>query len=244
MKAKIIFLLLLISVSAFSQIFNTGAEARYLQIVNAQNRKDLIKDNIRNAELIADSLFFYTTAPGKFDADFLAMLAQSYFLLKDYQGTFFTILRQRTLFPSSKYENFLYTLFLTSSKHLKIDKKTADKIWLETSKEKISKLGDKERKILLLKLALTSPDRKLFGKAFHYLTLFEFQPAENQLPFWIAQWKLLYSLKFSPRKTLQLIDFQNTTDNYNFPDDIINSFPANFQKRVKRRIKFCKIFNF
>ncbi len=236
---NLIFLIvILLSSGVYSQNFNIKAESQYLEIINNQQRRDLIAISMRNAEIISDSLFCNNYAYG---SEFFLNLAESYYLLKRYNYVFFTVLRLRCLYPSERYINREHDLFYISCKKLKIPQYIADSIWRMTDSQSIHLLSYDKRKQLLLKTAMFAMDRKLYSTLFHYINLYENQTITENIPLYMAQWKLLYSLKFKPKKILSNVNFNATTVSYNF-SDLQKSFSLKFNKKVSRRLKLNMFF--
>ena len=101
MKTNRIFIFLLLtifSLSGYSQ-FSLSTELLYLQHINQQNNKRLIRGNIDDAEWTADSILS-NHSDKLYNAAFFFELGKSYFLLKQYDKALFSFFRQHYLFPN------------------------------------------------------------------------------------------------------------------------------------------------
>lgn len=80
--------------------FSVKTEYLYLKQINIQKNKILIKDNIKNAEIVISNITSKIDTPNKFNELFLSELVKSYFLINKNKEAFFYSLYQRCLFPN------------------------------------------------------------------------------------------------------------------------------------------------
>jgi hypothetical protein len=120
MKKRIVLgFLLAMVLTVFSQ--NLQSEYRYLTLVKTQQKK-LIYDNLRNAEIVADSLLFSKTLDKKTASLFLMELGNNYSALKKAEFALFSFLRQRFCFPTDTISLFVEKQMRFNALLLNIDK--------------------------------------------------------------------------------------------------------------------------
>ncbi len=218
MKKTVLFLsMFLTTVSLFSQSVKT--EYIYLTIVNRQQDKKLIKDNLRNAEIIADSLFFWTENPGiKNDSVaswFYKELAVSYYLSGDYPMALFSFLRQRFFYPNPKLNQFVADYFTESAAFVNIDKNMIDFQLEKSSPDKVLKLSSKEREYNLLNNSVLLNLKALNPVIMHYTDLIK--ESQSNVPEFVNRWAFLVNIGI-PQKLMKgyINYYQGEIDTLNF----------------------------
>lgn len=188
--------------------FNLFTELGYIQHINNQGRKDLIKDNIDNAEKKCDELLL-SPQTNKYASFFYAELGVSYFLIKDYEKAMFSILRQRILVPNDSVSNQIYTMYVEVAYRLKMETIEIDKLWSSTISDKIPAQYYQRLQFLLKKSIelyekqLRSPILKI-GEGFKYIS--------KDIPLWYNDWEFLTLIKIGEKDKKEIIDFSKTNN--------------------------------
>ncbi len=232
MKQTFVFVFILfISQLAVSQ--NITIENKYLELINRQNDKFIISDNIRNAELCADSLL-HMKKNDTINSIFLSNLAESYYLIKKYDFSIFTILRQKCLFPNKNLENNINSLLIANASKLRqsIDIQT---IINTTSPEKIQKLTYEQRLILLFQLSAKIYSKKLNHHLLNITNIYQ-SKINKQLPFCMAQFRIFYFSKMPFFKQKKYLNITNITQNYTF-EDLISNLPQRYRDRISKKTR-------
>lgn len=122
-KAFLYIFIIGLSLSGLTQDFNS--EYRYLSFVKTQT-KQLIKDNLRNAEVVSDQLIYSGTKGQQITALFFMELGDNYALIDKAEFALFSYLRQRFLFPNDSISLYVEKQIRTNALHLNIDKQMVD----------------------------------------------------------------------------------------------------------------------
>ncbi|MEA3317476.1 MAG: hypothetical protein U9R54_05925, partial [Bacteroidota bacterium] len=231
MKTKIsivTIILILVSLSSVAQ-FKTETEYLYLKLINNQANKDLIEDNIANAEIVANNIVLDTN--NEFAYLFFQELSRSYFILGQNSHAFYYKIQSRVLAPidsisSAKKKTFLNIAYINN-----LPDSLAKKYYKQTSIENIpTKLND--RIILILKLTVKLYDDKLTNNINKLgLKLYE---NNASIPLWYKHWKFLSLIGFNEKQKKDFILFNKSDDNSIFA---INS-DKNKLKIYNKAIKY------
>ncbi|MCD6090272.1 MAG: hypothetical protein J7J72_02115 [Bacteroidales bacterium] len=122
-KLLILSFLLGFSISGFTQ--NLKVEYRYLCLVKTQP-KQLIIDNLRNAEIMADSLMFSKSKPDNLSSLFFMELGNNYAAVHKPELAIYSFLRQRFCFPNDSISIFVEKQIKLNALYLDIDKQLID----------------------------------------------------------------------------------------------------------------------
>ncbi len=230
MKTKvtlILLLFLLLSLPLFSQI-DYKAELAYLETVNSQNDKFLIKDNLRNAEIVADSLIWGNDS-GIDEHEFFALLSRSYFIIGDYTMAIISALRAQLLFPAK--DERLYDMVLYSLK--KTDLSDPDVEVITAVVKSGEKMKEDKAKLELLKYMILLENKSVTKFIENYS--YNLRNTTLGLPLWVYQWDAmtLSGIKISRKK--QALDF--SSDVVLQPDisDIISGLPEDVANKVRKK---------
>lgn len=223
-KIQIITLLLFLGFSSNSQ--NLDVEIRYLDLINTQQDKYLIKDNLRNAELVADSLLWKIENYNDSVSLFFIKLAESYRILKNYEMALYTINRQRILFWSDSLEK-LSTFYLTDTYH---------KCNLNNVKQFSYVKGVNisiEEKIIKLFATSFFINSKEVNIRVENLIIFYEQYFNKDLPYGMIVCRVLNSVGISHKKQIRLVNPKHFIDNKAFDSqEFINNLPPRITKKV------------
>ena len=191
MKKQIFFLIcFLISFSLWAQ-FSTQTELKYLQIINADKNKELIKNNLWNAELKADSIL-YSKQQKLINRLFFIELAKSYFILKQYDLALLNLYKQRILFPSDSLSVENKQLFFELIYRNNFGDSISQEIWKATEEKSLSN-NYNERLNFLLKQAIDIHSKKLIPYIFNLAHLYERFSVKK--PLWLNNWEFLSLIK-------------------------------------------------
>lgn len=213
---SILFLLFLFSLNVFSQ--DIEKELKYLRIANKQQRH-IIKDNLRNAEIIAFKLIKNPDNFKKNGASFLKELAKSYFLAKMYEHSIFTFYRQRCFFPETSNGKTLY-YYTNAEEKIKKQKLNQLKILYEKTEPNNIPESYKSKFKLFLKTTYKSGFKKTDNLESIYTDLFSETTNSEKLPFWIKQRNFYYKIKIKPKRRQELYIFKKTDKNSLIPDSL------------------------
>jgi hypothetical protein len=134
-KILILSFLIGFSTAGFSQ--NLLSEYRYLALVKTQP-KQLIKDNLRNAEIIADSLMFSGTKDNQTASLFFMELGNNYSIVNKHELAIFSYLRQRFCFPNDIIRLNVEKQIRLNAMHLNIDNQIIDNLILKSAPYNLS----------------------------------------------------------------------------------------------------------
>jgi len=143
--------------TAFGQ-FSTKTEYNYLKLINSQQNKTLIKDNLKNLEMVVNRVI--ASESNNYSANFLNELSNSYNIIRQKEFAFFYILAQRCLFPNNSLFAFQENNFRELAYSLNLDKNTTKTYWDKTLSQKIPQ-NYTDRIILLLELSTELHFKKL-----------------------------------------------------------------------------------
>ncbi len=218
---RALFLVLFVStVCFFGFLQNLSAENECFKIVNKQNDKFIIKDNLRNAQLCTDSLLKMKNY-NYLEAEFFYNLALNYFVLKKIDFLTFSLIRQRCLVHVNNNNKHVLLFKKLVLKY----KKNIDYLFLDkqTQKNKIN-LSNKNEKFLKL-LELSGLKSNNINNNLHFFLDYSENITDKKSLFWLAQRKLFHYCKILYLNKLKYIDFllktYNTTYN-NLEDLFIN----------------------
>lgn len=198
-------ILLTISIHILAQ-FSVKTELEYLKIIHKQGVVDLIDGNLRNAELVADSLIIKGINT-ETNAFFMKELALSYFLTKEYELALFTILEQRTIFPNSKVEHQSKTLFMETVFRNNLSDSTAQSLW-ELSLYRKNKKDINLNIINCLKL--TSQLQKKQIESNIYRLGLELRNKTNSIPLWYKHWEFLTLINMKETRKNEILTYAKT----------------------------------
>ncbi len=214
------FYLLIIAISlylqAFSQ-FSLKAEIEYLRIINSGSDKFLIKNNLFDAEIVADTLIYIYGNENKSASDFFNNLAQSYFLLKKYDLALYSAERQRLLYPSDELD--LASAIIIKKCLRKLRLRNNEDLYLnKTSYDTVINMSDSKRLTLLFQLSSLLYSRNLKNHLIRIVDVYT-KKFGNKLPFDMAKWlvvkdyKMHYIKKHYTKKDIMNVskDFQFST---------------------------------
>lgn len=122
-KALLYIFIISLSLSGLTQNFK--GEYRYLNFVKTQT-KQLIKDNLRNAEIVSDQLIYSGIKDKEITALFFMELGDNYALIDKAEFALFSYLRQRFLFPNDSIGLYVEKQIRVNAIRLNIDKQMAD----------------------------------------------------------------------------------------------------------------------
>ncbi len=228
-KIFTLFSFLLLSVVISAQSVNT--ELVYITLINGQQNKMLIKDNLRNAEMVADTLFFI---PGiksnkvterekialqrKYDSTasfFLKELGMSYFLTGDYPMAMFTFLRQRYFYPNNTLNDIVGSYFVDAAAFANVKKDIADFLLRKSDPRALKNIPLEERREMFLEKVIFLNEKELNNPVSKYVDFT--RESNNKLPEFIEKWAFLTKIDI-PHKMMEgyMNYFQGNLDSLNF----------------------------
>jgi len=174
--------------TSFGQ-FSTKTEYNYLKLINSQQNKTLIKDNLKNLEMVVNRVI--ASESNNYSAYFLTELSNSYKIVKQKEFAFFYILAQRCLFPNNSISAFQENNFQELSYSLNLDKNTTKTYWDKTLRQKIPQ-NYTDRIILLLELSTELHFKKLTQTNYKIGLILRNKGAK--IPAWYQHWEFLTTI--------------------------------------------------
>jgi len=212
-KTIYIFILIFFTFKLSSQNINT--EIEYLKAVNNQS-KNLIKDNIRNAEICALKLIQNTDSFKNIGNLFFEELAKSYYITENYKFVLLTYYRQRCFFPK-KEDGEASKYYKNSAERIrKNDFNFLLNAFKETNFEKIPK-SYINRFELFLKLVYKSGFKNSDNFELKYSNLYRTLQHNDNLPYWIKQHNFYSKIKIKLSKRKNLYSFTKIENEFFIP---------------------------
>jgi len=180
-------ILLLISNIIVAQ-FSTRTELRYLQLINKQQNLKLIEGNLYNAELAADSIII-NKKNSTINSEFFYQLAESYFYIEKYDLAFFSLLRQRCLFPNEAVENKSEPLYYNIAYRNNFTDSIAHHIWNSSYVAGHKAVNFNKQLINLLDLSIRVSTK--VTDAYIYRTGLQLRSFNANIPGWYKHWEFL-----------------------------------------------------
>jgi len=200
------FVLLMISVNLEAQ-FSVKTQLVYLKEINHQGRKDLIKDNLQNADKCAEDIINGNDTTQEAGL-FFAELSYSYFLIKQPEKSIYNLLCQRILTPDSILSSQSKPFFFEVCYRNGLSTNTAASLWKNTLPAKIPESYNGRLELLLLKSI------ELFKKEL----VSSIQIAGNTLmynnyvvPAWYTDWEFLTMTGIKEKYKKQILDFNKSS---------------------------------
>jgi len=205
MKKIYLFIGLTLIVVFVQAQFSSRTEYEYLKLINQQQKKELINDNLKNAEIAAQK--FINDTNNLYTGLFFEALSNSYKILNNKSLSLYYSIIQRILFPMSN-ESIADKLFFSEICFANnLTDSLVDYYWTSTQKEHLwIKAQDKFLLILKLMIPLYSKHltRHLYQLGNYILD------SKNEIPQWLANWFYLTKIKVSEKRKQQLINYNDT----------------------------------
>jgi len=200
-----------VGLKLFSQ--TAFVEYQYLQIINSQEI-DLIADNIDNAESVADRIVYNNVSNEKYSGLFFIQLSRSYYRLALYEKAFFSLLRQRILFPEDSLEDVGSSLFFESASMSGVSFEEVKSIREKTAFDKVpDKFEDKL--LLLIEVMVKAKIKNEDSNILKYTDAFA-HFSKKEIPCWLIQWKFYTIIEINITERLRLVDFKAIDENKAF----------------------------
>lgn len=206
----------------YSQNNSLNVEIEYLKLINSQQNFEIIADNYRNAELIADSII-YKKSKSENASEFFVLLAQSYSLNNDYKNQAISILRQQLLFPNKKYDIISKDILYDACYKMNIAKENIDEVYYLN--KKITESFENNF-LIFLKAAIKLNEKELNQELIKYINFYK--TINTNYPFWLKQWECFNKIKIKNKKILTLVNFDVKDTN----KKLFEFLPDNKQKYI------------
>lgn len=202
----IAFVLVLIQITSFAQ-FSLKTETSYLNHINGQQRTDLIKNNIANAELLFDKLITQADQASPSESSvFLYELSYSYFLIKEPAQSAHRLLVQRCLFLNDSIAKLSKSLFYESCYQCKLNQSFSDFLWIKSSIENID--DSFEKNMMNLITLSTQMHQKELQR--HIIQLGnQMRLMNEEIPGWYEQWEYLVRIGVKEKHIKQVINYED-----------------------------------
>ena len=215
-KFYLIIVAIMFYFQAFSQ-FSLKAEIEYLKIVNSDGNKFLIKNNLFDAEIVADTLIYMYGDQNESASVFFQNLAESYFLIKKYDLALYTAERQRLLYPSDDLD--LTSAIIIKKCLTKLHLQQKEDLYLNaTTYDTVVKMSEGKRLTLLFQLASLLYSKKLKNHLTKIVDVYT-KKFGNKLPYDMAKWLVVKDCKMHCiKKYYTEQDIMNNSKDFKFSD--------------------------
>ena len=198
-KTIIVLSLSVFCLTAFGQ-FSTKTEYDYLKLINSQQNKTLIKDNLKNLETVVNKVI--ASENDNYSAYFFNELANSYNIIGQKELAFFYILVQRSLSPNDSLSTFQENNFRELAYSLNLGKNATKTYWDKTLSQKIPQ-NYTDRIILLLELSTELHFKKLTQTDYKIGLILRNKNAK--IPAWYQLWEFLTIIGVNEKQKGQII---------------------------------------
>jgi len=229
---KILFIISFFALTGSVNAQNLKVEYQYLYLINKQNKLDIIKDNLRNAELVAYQIIAKPDAFQEYGNVFFTELAESYLKTEDYHKLMFTLIR--------KYCFFSDTSVNKSTEHLLIlinDLNNRQDYIKQIIKQlnKCSQIKEYDKKLLnLIRFSLSEKLWKADELIREYIKLYENICLET-LPDWLIQYNFYTQIGIESKDKYDLISFmQSSNTPFHIHNDLNKKQKALIMKYAKK----------
>ena len=210
MKKTIFTLAIILFFSSLSIAqFSTKTELGYLQLINKQHNKELISDNLFNAELAADSIITKNDN-NKLNSYFFYELAESYSQCEKYDLALFSLLRQRCLFPDEAIANKSEPLFYELAFKNNMTDSTALLLWNSTTIHGNKTVNLNKQLIKLLQISISIATKEL--NPYIYKTGLQLRSFNANIPAWYQHWEFLTLIGIDNNSKREIIKHSSDPD--------------------------------
>jgi len=202
---KLILILLLFPYFATAQ-FSFKTEYDYIKFINIQGNQKLIKNNIKSALVVVDSLLI-----GKKHSKialYLNELSTSFYKTDAPEKALYVALMQRVLYTNDSLENSTKFSFFDKALRSDLSQEKATNYWSKTERKNLPTTLE-AKKILLLEMAV-----KLYKKALQIPIKDYAGILKNKnfkLPLWYDDWESLTQIKSKESIKKEVLNFNKTT---------------------------------
>lgn len=212
-KLSYIIILIFFALKLNSQ--NIETEIKYLKNINTQS-KELVKDNLRNAEICAYKIIQNPDSIRTSANIFFNELAKSYFISENYEFVILSYLRQRCFFPK-KEDAEVFKYYNNASERIKnADNSLLSQVFKNTEYTKIPKSLN-NRYLLFLKTIyqISFDDASDFETI--YSDLYINSKKEKDIPYWIKQHNFYSKIGIKPKDRKSFYSFTKNENNFFIP---------------------------
>jgi len=210
-KLKILPLVIILLTAPFAaqSQFSITTEIAYLNHINAQNRSDLIKNNIPNAELawqgILKDTFYYQHETSA--AVFLFELSNSYGKIKEPALALHRLLIQRCLYPNDSIEKLSKYIFLEFCFQNEFNQAFAEYLWEKSRKDKLA--SDYQQNLVLLMVLSTQMHLKKIRPYILQLGN-QMRFMDMDIPAWYNDWEYLVMIGLREKQLKPIINYDKS----------------------------------
>lgn len=230
------FFTLFATVSFFvSMAQNIQVECAYLQAIKNQN-PEIIKDNIRNAELTAQEIVAAADSFQKNGSRFFTALSENYLAVGQAEAALFSLIRQRCVFPDAEIEVQTSDLWQKSCFRAKILKSVSDSLWLSTQPNEIKKLNLEKRIARLLEKTLKIEQLFVIDQLIGEYYKLYLKQNQKKIPYILNQYQFYTNLNLSAERKFLYLKINSNNELF-VPESL--SF---FRRKclVRRALRFYK----
>jgi len=206
MKNAIFFLFFTV-IATFGFAQNIKSEAEYLYLINVQKNTEIIKDNLRNAEITAEKIIQEPDSFNKTnEIKFFQQLAESYLTAKQAERALYSIARQICFFPdeSSDYSQSIINL-------------SCEKASIKDAKEIYEKLltPRSNKYEILFKTVISSKIHNIDDLLLKDISAYK-KKTNKPLPDWLKQYEFYTKIGITPNTKFDMISFKEKSETFLF----------------------------
>ncbi|MBN1651310.1 MAG: hypothetical protein JW857_08280 [Bacteroidales bacterium] len=168
-KLFFLFVIFAFNILGISQTLNT--EYHYLALIKNQP-KPVVKDNLRNAEMVADSLWLLPVENPHLAALYFMELGNNYAKIKQHEMAIFSFFRQRFFFPFDSISIYVENQIREQSLFLNLDKQQVD-ILLQKSNTEVVQENKYNALDPLLCWIIKFENKRIENHILHHLELMQ-----------------------------------------------------------------------
>lgn len=207
MKRKaIIFAWFLIFWGSAAAQYSAQTEYSYLKLINSQQNKPLIKDNLESAELTAHNLIL--KQPSAHHALFYEELARSHQIVENPSKALFYRVLQRSVVPCDSMVKPHKAAFLSTAYAAGLSNSQARAVWHQTRPQEVpEQLAGKLQKAL--KVFILIHDERIENKIFNLGQ--QLKQLTDSIPAWYQHWEFLSRIGVEEKCKKQAIDYNRSS---------------------------------
>jgi hypothetical protein len=229
MKNIFVLLLGLFFVSNLMAQFSLETELQYLQHINPQNRVDLIKNNLPNAEGMVEQILQNPTPFSQKSASiFITELAYSYLLTDKPEAALHRLLLQRCLFPFDSLDAYSHGLFEEVCLRSGLGFDQVQPLWKNSSA--VQEFNFDQQLLLSIKLTVSLYLKEM--EPYILQSAQVFKSRNNMSPLWLDEWLYFSKIRIREKQKVLLIDLEK---NYAGKVDISTIESDKLRKKAYRK---------
>lgn len=206
MKKIIYIILLVLMVFQLKAQFSLQTETAYLQHINSQERSDLAKDNLKNAEGKLEEVLKDPSVYSHFDvALFLLEISRSYQIADQPEIALHRVLIQRCLFPIDSLNKYTKPFFEEVSLMSNLNLSEVSDLWQSSSDKFLSNNFNIDL-LYLIKISTQLHLKKIQPYILQTNQLLRVRQVEA--PLWLDEWILFTKIRLKEKHKKLLVNYE------------------------------------